>query len=224
MIGAAGVAGAAGAAGVVLSHGNLPGVLSVTNVFASPSFHDPGCSGCLMDSGFKAAVGDTCGVTASGITFHNGNPSPGDFYLTFTAPSLPAGSYYVTNLSIDSHFSTTGTNPYYREIFTGGTAKCCPTSGPGTDNGVNLDAINLSSAHPTTFTGTGTNDLVLHVHITFSGPAPTSSGDTYTFFGDLLLEWSGTIGLRPGNGHSHGNGSKVETWVFRASAVCGGLR
>ncbi|HEY7834081.1 MAG TPA: twin-arginine translocation signal domain-containing protein [Ktedonobacterales bacterium] len=183
VIGAAGVAGAAGAAGVVLAHGHLPSVVGLINPNPGISFQDPNCTACVTNSSFSQNVGDICGKPATGFNIGaNGKANnPGDFYVFFTAPNLPAGIYYVY-FAPDPDFATQGAQPYYRDVYPAGTAPCCPDHDPTALGADQVNSGDLTNVFPYTITpAAAPKDLVLQVHMDYIGGVIGSPGDTKTF-------------------------------------------
>jgi hypothetical protein len=192
VIGGAGVAGGVTALGALAASGNLPGAIPVKQVFADTSFHDGDCEMCVTSSSGadNVLVGDdpnedeVSEETDAGFTINNGKAqNPGDFYIFFTAPNLPPGTYHMT-FTPDPGFSTKGTNPYNRYIYAAGAASECPgtVGGSGEITGATqTNGSSLAAIFPYTNSGPGNVDLQLGVHMDYTGGDIGTSGTTKTF-------------------------------------------
>jgi hypothetical protein len=178
VVGTAGVAGAAGVAGVILSRSKSPGLFTVGTALSGISIHDSNCSACATTTSYGAF---TPPIIINGM----GNANPGDFFIWFTAPGLPAGTYDLT-FTPDPNFSTNGTNWAYLDVYNGtgstGRATACPNTGSFTpSNEVNKGCVDgAGCVFPYTVPSGQTQDLQFHAHMKFTGAYP-GAGVTETF-------------------------------------------
>jgi hypothetical protein len=134
---------------------------------------------------FDPCFEDTNFISLSSFNVHNGNASPGSFFLWFTAYNLPAGTYTIS-ISPDPGDATTpfkladAGNGAFLFKLAANTASQCPSSDP-TDQvaaGHTVDDV-----FPYTFTGAN-SDLQLKVHLAYDGGTLTSDA-TYSYTGTL---------------------------------------
>lgn len=179
VVGSAVAATAVGAGAVVaratpLGPRLLGNVLPVSSLTSGQVVFDP----CFEDTMFQPLAS---------FSVHDGHPSPGSFFLWFTAYNLPAGTYTIV-VSPDPGASTKPFklasdihgNASFLFKLAANTATQCPSSNP--TNQVR-QAFLVDSLFPYTFTGAN-SDLQLKVHLAYND-GDLAHDTTFTYKGTL---------------------------------------
>jgi hypothetical protein len=215
VIGAAGVAGGTAVAGAIIAR-QSPGLFNAQTALAGVSIHDGNCSVCLTGSNFVQVSKDGSGnyqitVKPNGTT---GPGTPGTLFFWFTAPGLPGGSTapgttYDLSFTYDTtKFNQNPGNPFYRDVYSNGTAVSCPSKDPTTPLTGFISEENKSCVDgtgcifPYTVPNGQTQDVQFHAHLVYGGSYPgLNVTKTYTFSFSLTTSGqtppvcSGTITL-----------------------------